>query len=63
MDNMLELARSTPQRITFPIRASLARDSWNKFLWLVEQDDRSASIPAAIVAVYLNEILSHINFV
>lgn len=40
MDSMLELARSTLQRITFPIRASLARDSWNKFLWLVEQDDR-----------------------
>lgn len=40
MDSMLELAQSTPQRITFPIRASLARLSWHKFLWLTEQDER-----------------------
>ncbi|XP_039273176.2 protein FAM151A-like [Styela clava] len=40
MDDMLRLASSTNQRITFPIRAALARQSWYKFLWLLEQDKR-----------------------
>uniref|UniRef100_H2YCM2 Menorin-like domain-containing protein n=1 Tax=Ciona savignyi TaxID=51511 RepID=H2YCM2_CIOSA len=40
MDEMLEIVRNLEQRITFPARAALVRESWDRFLWLLEQSNR-----------------------
>jgi len=40
MDKMLSLTRHLFQPVTFPARAVLLRKSWDKFLWLLEQNDK-----------------------
>nr|CAB3244291.1 protein FAM151A-like [Phallusia mammillata] len=40
MDEMFELVENLNQRITFPARAALVRKSWDRFLWLLEQNNR-----------------------
>ncbi|XP_002121148.4 protein FAM151A-like [Ciona intestinalis] len=39
MDEMLSLSRPLNQLITYPARAALLRESWDRFLWLLEQSN------------------------
>uniref|UniRef100_A0A8C2MEA8 Protein FAM151A n=1 Tax=Cricetulus griseus TaxID=10029 RepID=A0A8C2MEA8_CRIGR len=40
VEKMQELVGALPQRITFPVRASMARAAWPHFSWLLGQSER-----------------------
>lgn len=40
IEKMQKLVGALPQRVTFPVRSSLARAAWPHFSWLLAQSDR-----------------------
>ncbi|XP_063283331.1 protein FAM151A [Pelobates fuscus] len=40
IQEMYNLVKSLPQRVTFPARAALTRSAWQHFHWLLQQSDR-----------------------
>ncbi|XP_008831215.1 protein FAM151A [Nannospalax galili] len=40
VEKMQELVRALPQRVTFPVRAVMARAAWPHFSWLLGQSER-----------------------
>jgi hypothetical protein len=40
VEKMQELVGTLPQRVTFPVRAVMARAAWPLFSWLLGQSDR-----------------------
>lgn len=40
VERMQELVAALPQRVTFPVRAFMARAAWPHFSWLLSQSER-----------------------
>lgn len=40
VEAMQELVRALPQKVTFPVRAVMARAAWPHFSWLLSQSER-----------------------
>jgi len=40
IDEMLQVAEGVSQRVTILVRVALIRNSWDKFLWLLEEHEK-----------------------